>query len=522
MNTGSQTSIKLEGVSLIGNGRGELSDRTFTAFNPRTGEAIAPDFHGASHTEVERAAGLANDASREFAATSNEERARFLRSIADHLEDSKSDIVDRASEESGLPPARFEGELGRAAGQIRMFANVVEEGSWVDARIDRAEPDREPLPKPDVRSLLTPLGPVAVFCASNFPIAFSVAGGDTASALAAGCPVVVIAHSAHPGTAELAGLAIRKAVEQANLPEGVFSLLFSDDYSAGQALVRDPNISAVGFTGSRKGGTALAEIASKRERPIPVFAEMSAVNPVFLLKDALEERIESIAEGLFGSFTLGFGQFCTKPGIVALPEASMDEFGELLGEQVKAAGPVPLLTRGIHDAFVSGVKKRGCEVSGNSANDDGFYAETSFARVSATDFLANPRLANEIFGPTALVVGYDSTEQLYEVAESFEGQLTATVHGTAAELRKHEALVGVLSEIAGRIVFNGFPTGVEVCGAMVHGGPFPATTDARTTSVGKRAIERFTKLTAFQGFPQESLPDALKDDNPLHINRIED
>lgn len=512
-------SFEFTGRSIIGGSRGSETGKRFTAYSPATGEPVGPEFFSADSGELVEAAMMAEIAFEGFSGTSGKRRAGFLRTIASNLEGLKDELAARASLETGLPISRFEGETGRTCAQLRLFAEIVEEGSWVDARIDRADPNRSPLPKPDVRSMLRPVGPVAVFCASNFPIAFSVAGGDTASALAAGCPVVVNAHFAHPGTAEIAGTAVADAVRECGLPEGTFSLLFSADHEIGRELVRSPAVKAVGFTGSRAGGRALMDIAGRREEPIPVFAEMSSVNPIFILPDAAAERPEAIAEGLFASFTLGAGQFCTKPGIVAATEGEgaskiVAEIKRLASE----AGPAPLLTSGIRDSYRSGTAGRGERVAASG----GYEVYPEVLETDAAGFVDDRSRHSEIFGPATLVVTGKDAEDLVRVARSLEGQLTATVHGTAKDLAENAELISVLERKAGRLVYNGFPTGVEVCRAMVHGGPFPATSDPRTTSVGTRAIERFSRLICYQDFPQNLLPEELKDPNPLGIVRMVD
>jgi 2,5-dioxopentanoate dehydrogenase len=408
---------------------------------------------------------------------------------------------------------------------LRLFADLVEEGSWVDARIDVPDPNRQPLPKPDVRSMLLAVGPVAVFCASNFPLAFSVAGGDTASALAAGCPVIVNAHSAHPGTAELVGLAIAEAVSTCELPEGVFSLLFSKDYEIGKALVSHPEIKAVAFTGSRLGGRALMDLAASRPEPIPVFAEMSSINPTFILPSVLAQRADEIAKGLHSSFTMGVGQFCTKPGLVVLPESSyLPNFIERVSALTKGTPTFPLLTRGIKTNYEKAINEREKELSSPAARAelDGFSVTASFFQTTAAAVLQNPKLSDEVFGPTTLMVTSGTREQLLEIARSMEGQLTATIFGTADDLTDYSDLVSLLELKVGRLIFNAFPTGVEVSHAMVHGGVYPATSDGRTTSVGTRAINRFTRLICYQGFPQQALPAELKDENPKGIWRLVD
>lgn len=518
-------SMELTGKSIIGFARGSETAKTFTAFNPADGEAVGPDFYSATDDELINAVELAERARIVFGKTLGKERAEFLRQIADNIEALGDDLVERATLETGLPNARFQGERGRTCSQLRMFADFVEEGSWVDARIDLANPTREPLPKPDVRSMLRPVGAVAIFCASNFPLAFSVAGGDTASALAAGCPVVVNAHSAHPGTAELVGTAINEAVKSCGLPEGVFSLLFSSDYEIGQNLVKHPKIKAVGFTGSQKGGQALMDIAANREEPIPVYAEMSSVNPTFILPSALEKDYVNIAKGLFGSFTLGVGQFCTKPGIVVVPESDkLQNFADFLRELTEESAPSPLLSAGIQDAYNKGVEAREENTAGASGQNetDGFAVNPSIFQTNTEYFLNDEELSEEIFGPTTLLVKSDSSIDLLEIAKKMEGQLTATIFGSDEDLKEYAYLIDVLETKVGRLIFNSFPTGVEVCHSMVHGGVYPATSDSRSTSVGTRAIERFSRLVCYQDFPQNALPDELKDNNPLEIMRMVD
>jgi NADP-dependent aldehyde dehydrogenase len=516
---------ELNGKSIIGFGSGNETNKTFTAFNPQTGEAVEPKFYSATNEELNEAVQLAAEAQISYGKISGAKKARFLRQIAENIEALGDDLTERASLETGLPKARFEGEQGRTCMQLRMFADHIEEGSWVDARIDTADPDRSPLPKPDVRSMYRPVGPVAIFCASNFPLAFSVAGGDTASALAAGCPVVVNAHSAHPGTAELVGKAISEAVTSGDLPEGVFSLIFSSDYENGQNLVKHPQIKAVGFTGSHRGGKALMDIAAQRDEPIPVYAEMSSVNPTFILPSALEKDYVKIAKGLFASFTLGVGQFCTKPGIIVIPDSPhLSNFADFLRELTKESESSPLLTSGIQKAYEQGVENRNENTASASGTDDieGFEVNPTIFQTNADYFLEDESLSEEIFGPSTLLVKSGTPAELLEIANRIEGQLTATIHGTEADLNDYAHLIDVLETKVGRLIFNGFPTGVEVGHAMVHGGAYPATSDSRSTSVGTRAIERFSRLVCYQDFPPESLPDELKDENPLGIWQMVD
>jgi NADP-dependent aldehyde dehydrogenase len=520
--------VKLAGRSLIGFGEGAAASDDFYAINPVTEERLEPGYASASPADVASAAQLASVAFTTYGRTSGRQRGEFLRRIAANLEATADALVERAHLETALPKARLQGEAARTCGQLRLFAEVVEEGSWVGARIDRAEPERKPLPKPDIRSLLRPLGQVAVFGASNFPLAFSVAGGDTASAFAAGNPVIVKAHPAHPGTSELAGRAIRSAVQESGLPEGVFSLLFDSGIKIGAALVTHPLVRAVGFTGSRGAGRALMDLAASRAEPIPFFGEMSSTNPVFVLPGALREQAEKIASGLHVSFTLGAGQFCTKPGIVFLPqEAEGEAFVERLRDLVKAPGEFSLLTSGIRSSYRSAVESRKDDAAIKSVTaTPGESSDLSVGAVlfetDARSFLGDPSLAHEVFGPTTLLVQHCRREDLLEIARNLEGHLTATIHGTEQDLRDWAELIAILERKVGRLLFNGFPTGVEVTHAMVHGGPFPATSDGRSTSVGSLAIFRFARPVCYQGFPDHALPEELQEANPLGIWRMID
>jgi alpha-ketoglutaric semialdehyde dehydrogenase len=522
------STVKLSGRSLIGFRQGAGSGEPHHAADPTTGQALEPGFFPPTAEEIEHAVQLAAQAFPVYRHTSGRERAALLRKIAENIEAVASDIVERAAKETALPQARLQSETARTCAQLRLFAQVAEEGSWVNARIDRADPNRKPLPKPDIRSMLHPLGPVVVFGASNFPLAFSVAGGDTASALAAGNPVIVKAHGAHPGTSELVGRALQEAVRQCGLPEGVFSLLFGSGTQVGTTLMKHPLVKAGGFTGSRIAGRILMDVAASRPEPIPFYAEMSSTNPVFILPGALRQRADAIASGLHGSFTLGAGQFCTKPGMVFLPQGSeATKFGEKLAQLVSGSAPFHLLTRVIHESYASAVEKRRAEqqvkVVAEAAcpNAAGFAAGSLVFETDAETFL-NSDLESEIFGPTTLLVSHSSPEQVLAIARSLEGHLTATIHGTEEDLRDYADLVAILETKVGRLIFNGYPTGVEVTHAMVHGGPYPSTSDGRSTSVGTQAIFRFTRLVCYQSFPDSALPDDLKDGNPLGIWRMLD
>ncbi len=520
----------LQGQSIINGQPKQGSGSTFTGINPATGDRLEPAYSSASREDLERAASLAEEAFPVYSRTPARQRAHFLRHVADGLEAIAAQVVERAGQESGLPEARLKGELARTVNQFRVFAQVIEEGSWVNARIDLAQPERKPLPRADIRSVLRPLGPVAVFGASNFPLAFSVAGGDTASALAAGNPVLVKAHPAHPGTSELVGQAVSRSVRACGLPAGTFALLFDAGTEVGSLLVAHPAIQAVGFTGSLAGGRALMRIAAARPEPIPCFMEMGSTNPLFVLPEALKARGAEIANGLFNSFTLGVGQMCTKPGLVYLP---CGEHAEMLVAElrllVEQAGASVMLTDAICRNHNTGMILRQSDErvemlaqGAPHAGSGGAYAAPALFQTSGGNLLADPDLAREIFGPSTLIVRYKDTQELMALAESLEGQLTASVHGTDAEITAHAGLLAALERKAGRLIVNGYPTGVEVSNAMIHGGPFPATSDSRATSVGTLAIYRFARPVCYQNFLQVALPDELKDENPLGIWRMID
>ena len=518
----------LRGCSLLNGEPLAASGAEFAGFDPATGTRLDPAFHSAAIEDVDLAATLAAEAFAIYCKLPGCEKGRFLRHIAGGIEGIAVELVERAHRETALPEKRLQGELARTANQLRLFAQLVEEGSWANARIDPAEPNRMPLPRADLRSMLRPLGPIAVFGASNFPLAFSVAGGDTASALAAGNPVIVKAHSAHPGTSELVGQVICNSVKECGLPGGVFALLFGSGAQIGSALVKHPKVKAVGFTGSLSAGKALMQMAAARPEPIPCFTEMSATNPLFVLPEALRTRGAQIAEGLFGSFTLGVGQFCTKPGLVFLPHN--DEADHLVAglvTRVNQATASPMLTEGICRSYHSGVTQRQGHGAVEVLAQPGSVASAGHAlpalfEVSGSDLLRDGELAKEIFGPSTLIVRYADRGELLALAHALEGQLTATMHGTDADIAAFADLVDILEQKAGRLVVNGFPTGVEVCHAMVHGGPYPATSDSRFTSVGTQAILRFVRPVCYQDFPQAALPDELKNENPLGIWRLVD
>ncbi len=519
--------VSVDGSILIG-GSTFKRDATFVVTDRTTGAKLEPAFSQASSGDVDQACHLASTAFDDYRSTPLEKRALFLEQIALNIIDLSDVLITRAMAESGLPRPRLEGERARTVAQLRLFAGVVRRGDWMGLRIDPALPDRTPQPRPDLRMRQIPLGPVAVFGASNFPLAFSVAGGDTASALAAGCPVVVKGHSAHPGTSELVGKAIQAAVAQCSLPEGVFSLLQGTGNALGSALVADPRIKAVGFTGSRAGGLALVAIASARQEPIPVYAEMSSVNPVILLPAALAKRGKTIASGFIASLTMGSGQFCTNPGVViGLNCPDLEKFVADSSEILKATKASTMLTEQIQANYDRGVAflsehaetklvAQGCEGEGLAQGRGALFQTTGKA------LLADSGLANEVFGAAAVVASCESIEEIEAVLASMEGQLTATICMEEEDTKAAARLLPLLEKKAGRILVNGWPTGVEVTHAMVHGGPFPATSDSRTTSVGSLAIARFLRPVCYQSMPQMLLPPELRDDSLSELPRTID
>ncbi|MFG3685658.1 aldehyde dehydrogenase (NADP(+)) [Micromonospora sp. NPDC047740] len=516
----------LTGAMLIGSAEVHGNEGEVRAVDPRSGRTLEPAYGLGGAAEVDRAAELAWTAFDGYRHADLATRAAFLESIAANLEALGDTLIERVVAETGIPAARVLAERARTCNQLRLFASVVRDGDWLNVRIDPAQPDRVPLPRPDLRQRRVPLGPVAVFGASNFPLAFSVAGGDTASALAAGAPVVVKAHEAHPGTSELVGRAVQAAVREHGLPEGTFSLLYGDGPGLGAALVRHPRIRAVGFTGSRAAGLALVAAAAARPEPIPVYAEMSSVNPVFVLPGALAERGAELGAALIGSVTVGVGQLCTSPGLVFLPDGDgFDEFVAAAAEAVRGVPAAPMLTAGIHAAYDRGVDRlaalHGVRAVARGAADAGIACagRTGLLVTDGATFLAEPALREEVFGAVTVVVRVTGDDQLREIVDRLDGQLTATVHAAPADHPQARRLLAELELKAGRVLVNGWPTGVEVGHAVVHGGPFPATSDPRSTSVGTLAIDRFLRPVSYQNVPADLLPAELADDNPLGLWR---
>ncbi len=509
-------------TNIIGFSFSKKSKTTLRGITARGEGAL---FYPATHAEINAAMEKASAAFQTYRNSTGLQRATFLRAIADEIEAIGPALIETAMEESGLPEGRIMGERGRTCGQLRFFAGYVEEGSWVEAVIDRGDPARQPLPKPDIRRMLVPMGPVVVFTASNFPLAFSTAGGDTVSALAAGCPVVVKSHEAHPATNDLVARAIQRAAQRTGLPDGVFSSL-NGGYPVGQALVKHPRTAAVAFTGSLRGGKALFDLANKRPVPIPVFSEMGSVNPIFILPGILEAQADGIAQQIAASVSLGAGQFCTNPGLVFVPQEQAGGFSRLLADAMSRVQPQCMLNHRIFEGYLRSLRqvKEGhrIDIVYEGELEQAPFVRPSVGVAEVSAFLKNIHLQEEVFGPFTLLVAYTGADDLLQIANAMQGQLTATVFCEKNRLPEWHGLMDALRETSGRLILNGVPTGVEVCHAMQHGGPFPATTDSRFTSVGTAAIRRFARPLAWQNFPDDMLPEALKEDNPLKIWRLEE
>ncbi|MCG2462652.1 aldehyde dehydrogenase (NADP(+)) [Flavobacteriaceae bacterium F89] len=516
----------ITGKNFIGEKASAKGAKTYRTYDPKKNNETEWTFHEATKEEIDLALKKATTAFKAYKGIPGTEKAKFLRAIAEEIEALGDPLIQAYVTESGLPEGRAIGERGRTMGQLRAFADLLEEGSWIEATIDTAQPERKPLPKSDIRKMMEPLGPVAIFGASNFPFAFSTAGGDTASALAAGCPVIVKSHPMHAGTGELVSLAVIRAAKRTGMPDGVFSNLNSSGIEVGQQLVMHPQIKGVGFTGSIKGGMALYKLANERPEPIPVFAEMGSINPVVALPSALEEKGDHWAAQYAGSITLGAGQFCTNPGLIlGIKGKPLDNFVAKLGQDIIQIAPSAMLHPNIHKGYEQGKKELSSQgetaiVASYDGDSPSNYGKQKVLTVSGTDFLKNSVLHREVFGPFSLVVQCKDERELENVLLHLDGQLTGTILGNAEELRQYGIIVDALKSRVGRIIFNGVPTGVEVCPSMQHGGPFPASTDSRFTSVGVSAIKRWVRPVSYQDWPQELLPEALKNNNPLNIMRL--
>ena len=509
--------------NIIGFSISSEGDSSTQGFNPKTGEPLPGDFSNANYEEVNLAVEKATEAFETYRKIPGKKKSLFLNAIADEIENLGELLIERCCAESGLPNARIVGERGRTVGQLRMFANLISEGSWLEASIEIADMERKPIPKPDIRKMLVPMGPVVVFAASNFPLAFSTAGGDTASALAGGNPVIVKAHSAHPGTSAFIGSAIMKAAKNTGMPDGVFSLLHGSGKVVGQSLISHSGVKAAGFTGSQVAGRILFDLANQRKEPIPFFAEMGSVNPVLLLPTALNLKT---VEMLSTSITMGSGQFCTNPGLLLTLESDLlEQFINDLGRALEKIEPGVMLTEKICKTYYNDV---GLSLSNQDVKVESEFqdknklniARSVLVSVSGESFLKNPKLAEEVFGPYSMIVKCKNTDQLNDILSTLNGQLTGTVIGSEDEMQSFILSIYQLEKKVGRLIFNNVPTGVEVCSSMQHGGPYPATSDSRFTSVGTMAIKRFVRPVAFQSWPDSQLPDELKNDNPLNIWRL--
>ena len=515
----------ITGKNQIGNRLSANGTTTFTTYNPELDKENEVVFTEATTEEINEAVSLASEAFKEFRNISGAKKAAFLNTIADEILALDNTLIDRYCAETGLPEGRAKGERGRTVNQLRSFATLVEEGSWVDASIDTANPNRDPQPKPDLRKMNIPLGPVVVFGASNFPLAYSTAGGDTAAALAAGCPVIVKSHPMHAGTGTLVATAVAKAAQKTRMPNGVFSNLNSSGIEVGEQLVKHPKVKGVGFTGSIKGGRALFDLASKREEPIPVFAEMGSINPVILLPKALENKNKELAKTYAGSITLGTGQFCTNPGLIlGIKSDGLSGFIDHLSDEINKINPSCMLHPNIKKGYESNkekvVSQDNVEVKASyESSVQKNYASQALVTVEGKSFLKNSMLHLEVFGPFSMVVQCENEAELEEIISNLEGQLTGTIIADDNEAEHYPTLIDALQNRVGRIIFNGVPTGVEVCESMTHGGPYPASTDSRFTAVGINSIKRWVRPFSYQDFPNHLLPKELQNENPLGVFR---
>lgn len=518
----------ITGKNYIGNLLASTGKVTFKTFNPQENKENDVVFSEASSAEIEMAVELASEAFKVFRNISGVKKSEFLNQIANEIEALGDELIKTYCLESGLPEGRAIGERGRTIFQLRIFANLVKEGSWVEATIDTADPNRQPIPKVDIRKMLIPIGPVVVFGASNFPLAYSTAGGDTAAAFAAGCPVIVKSHPIHAGTGELVASAIINAAEKTGMPNGVFSNLNSSGIEVGVALVKHPQVKAVGFTGSVGGGRALYNMASQRPEPIPVFAEMGSVNPVIILPEAAKNKGTEWAKIYAGSITLSSGQFCTNPGLIlGIKGTDLTNFIQKLSKEIVKIEPTCMLHPNIIGAYeikkVTMQKQAGLQTAASFSEEIAVnYGRQAITTVEGDTFLQNTALHQEVFGPFSMVVQCENAKQLEEIIANLEGQLTGTVLAENEELKNYNKVMNALQNRVGRIIFNGVPTGVEVCAAMVHGGPYPASTDSRFTAVGINSIKRWVRPFSFQSWPNNFLPDELKNENPLEISRLID
>ena len=525
MNT---TATQVTGKNYIGNQLSAKGEKKFTTFNPLLNQHNKWEIIEATSKEVNEAANLAAEAFKTYSKFSGKKKATFLNAIAEEIEALGDSLLEVYCAESGLQKGRANGERGRTLGQLRAFANHLEDGNWVEATIDTAQPERQPAPKVDLRKMNVALGPVAVFGASNFPLAFSTAGGDAAAALAAGCPVIIKSHPMHAVTGAMVASAVVKAAERTGMPNGVFSNLNSNGNEVGQQLVLHPNVKAVGFTGSLKGGRTLYNLAATRKNPIPVFAEMGSVNPVIVLPKALENRGEELAKTYAGSITLGTGQFCTNPGLIlGIKGEILDNFVNILVTNFVKVTPSCMLHPNILKAYETNksdvTQQEGLRVVGAYEGEvQPNYAQQVVTEVEGEIFLENSNLHQEVFGPFSMIVKCENKIELEQIISQLEGQLTGTLISDEDEVNAYPEIVAALQNRVGRVIFNGVPTGVEVCPSMVHGGPYPASTDSRFSAVGIHSIARWVRPFSYQDWPNELLPEELKNENPLGISRVVD
>lgn len=520
----------ITGHQLIAGREAPCDHAPFHAVNPTTSEALEPAFCEATPAHADEALRAADGAFDALRAATPQQRAQLLENLADEILALGDALLERAHAETALPMARLTGERGRAINQCKMFAALLREGSWAQPSIDRAQPDRQPLPKPDVRKVLLPIGPVVVFGASNFPFAIGVIGTDTVCALAAGCPVVVKAHPAHPGTCELLARAVFNALRKTGLPDACFSILHGRGTEIGIELVKHPLAQAVAFTGSLRGGRALMDVAAARHQPIPFYGEMGSINPVFVLPGAIKENAAKVAEAYVNSVTMGVGQFCTNPAIVlGLQSPDLTNFVEKAGEAAQKVQPQTMLHRGICESYDAGTAVwatiNGLQLAGQSAAEPNGEATEAACRIYTTtlDVLeSHQELRREVFGPCSIVTQCPTAEDMLNFARGLEGQLTAAIHGTPEDLREHAALIRILERKVGRIIFNGFGTGIEPCPSMHHGGPYPAASHSFFTSIGTSSIYRFVRPVCYQGFPDDCLPEALQNGNSSQALRLVD
>ncbi|RKE98451.1 aldehyde dehydrogenase (NADP(+)) [Ichthyenterobacterium magnum] len=516
----------ITGKNYIGNQLSAKGTKVYKTFNPKLNIENSNIFTEATSEEINEAVNLASTAFKTFRTLSGKRKAEFLNAIADEILALDDKLIKTYCSETGLPEGRAKGERGRTVGQLRSFAELIAEGSWVEATIDTAQPDREPMPKSDIRKMLIPLGPVVVFGASNFPLAYSTAGGDTAAALASGCPIIVKSHPMHAGTGELVASAIVKAAEKTGMPNGVFSNINSSGIEVGAQLVKHAGVKAVGFTGSIKGGRALYDLAAQREEPIPVFAEMGSINPVVILPKALNNRGKALAKTYAGSITLGTGQFCTNPGLLlGIKGDALSSFIQDLSNEIVKIEPSCMLHPNIIGAYENHKKNAISQpnltvVADYESDVQTNYARQTIATVEGKTFLENPTLHQEVFGPFSVVVQCEDKNQLEEIISQLEGQLTGTLIADDNEVANYPEIISAMQNRVGRIIYNGVPTGVEVCPSMVHGGPYPSSTDSRFTAVGIHSIKRWVRPFSYQDWPNDLLPNELKNENPLGISRL--